>query len=317
MARNKKVIIVTGASRGIGRGIALVLARDEGHTVYATARSEDSLQELAALVSSTVVEGSAGVQGVIIPCAVDHSDDQSCAALIERVAREQHGRLDGLVNNAYGGVNSIAEHFGKFFWEKPLSVWNASHTVGLRSHYVASALAVPQMLQQPTAQKGIIVNVSSSGGAGYLFDIAYGVGKQGLDRMGADMATELIGTGITVLTLWPGAVKTETTSFPGGETVEFSGRAIAALFRDASASQLLSYNGKVVMSTELAVTFGFTDVDGKVPGAKRQQQHRAKMESTVPVQWSLAAPLPPPTDPRMGEFFAKARGAAKSSKSKL
>jgi dehydrogenase/reductase SDR family member 1 len=176
-----KVIIVTGASRGIGRGIALVLARDGGHTVYATARSEDSLQELAA----TVAGAASG--GLIIPCAVDHANDLSCGALIERVVHEQHGRLDGLVNNAYGGVGPIAEYFGQRFWEKPLTVWDASHTVGLRSHYVAAALAVPKMLQQPSAQKGLIVNISSSGGAGYLFDIAYGVGKQGLDRLHATL----------------------------------------------------------------------------------------------------------------------------------
>jgi len=306
MASAGKVIIVTGASRGIGRGIALVLARDEGHTVYATARSEASLQELAALVSTTSTSGG----GRIIPCAVDHSNDESCAALVARVVHEQNGRLDGLVNNAYGGVTSIAEHIGKSFWEKPLSVWDASHTVGLRSHYVASALVVPQMLQQSMPQKGIIVNISSSGGAGYLFDIAYGVGKQGLDRMGADMATELNGSGITVLTLWPGAVITETTSFLGGETVEFSGRAIGALFRQASRTQLEGYNGKVVMTTELASTFGFTDVNGTVPGIRGQQQKRAEMESVVPVQWSQTAPLHPSTDPSLADFFAKVRATA-------
>jgi dehydrogenase/reductase SDR family protein 1 len=226
------------------------------------------------------------------------------------VVHEQNGRLDGLVNNAYGGVTSIAEHIGKSFWEKPLSVWDASHTVGLRSHYVASALVVPQMLQQSMPQKGIIVNISSSGGAGYLFDIAYGVGKQGLDRMGADMATELNGSGITVLTLWPGAVITETTSFLGGETVEFSGRAIGALFRQASRTQLEGYNGKVVMTTELASTFGFTDVNGTVPGIRGQQQKRAEMESVVPVQWSQTAPLHPSTDPSLADFFAKVRATA-------
>ena len=108
----------------------------------------------------------------------------------------------------------------------------------------------------------------------------------------------------------PGAVKTETTSFPGGESVEFSGRAIAALFRDASAAQLEEYNGKVVMTAELASTFGFTDVDGSIPGAARAAAKRAMIESTVPVQWSMSAPLPPPTDPRLGDFFAKARAAA-------
>jgi dehydrogenase/reductase SDR family protein 1 len=102
----RRVCIVTGASRGIGRGIALVLARDEGNVVYATARSEASLQALAAEVAAS---GAGG--GVLVPVAVDHTDDDSARGLVERVLRER-GVVDLLVNNAYGGVSVLAENFG-------------------------------------------------------------------------------------------------------------------------------------------------------------------------------------------------------------
>ena len=105
-----RVCIVTGASRGIGRGIALVLARDEGNVVYATARSEASLQALAAEVAAASATGAGG-GGVLVPVAVDHTDDDSARGLVERVLRER-GVVDLLVNNAYGGVSVLAENFG-------------------------------------------------------------------------------------------------------------------------------------------------------------------------------------------------------------
>ena len=105
-----RVCIVTGASRGIGRGIALVLARNEGNVVYATARSEASLQALAAEVAAASATGAGG-GGVLVPVAVDHTDDDSARGLVERVLRER-GVVDLLVNNAYGGVSVLAENFG-------------------------------------------------------------------------------------------------------------------------------------------------------------------------------------------------------------
>lgn len=290
---SQKVAIVTGASRGIGRGIASVLARDSGYIVYATARSEASLNALASQIGPNLV-----------PVAVDHSNDDSTRALVERVVRD-HGRLDVLVNNAYGGVAAIADHFGKKFWEKPLSQWDASHDVGLRSHYVASCLAVPAML----GSGGLIVNISSAGGLKYLFDPAYGVGKQALDRLTCDMAVELQGTGVRAVTLWPGPVNTESTSFPFAESVEFSGRAIAALL-EAQTSEpafLDRINGKIVLTAEVSARFGFGDTPGGKGSSEPHRQgaaaRRKALEAAGPVHWRLDAALPDLSSMNMAVFF--------------
>ena len=275
--------IVTGASRGIGRGIALVLSRDEGHIVYATGRSQKSLEALAAEVNSNASRGE------LIPVVVDHSNDNDVRKLIARVLREQRGIIDVLVNNAYGGVRVIGENFGKMFWEKDLSQWDASHCVGLRSHYVASALVAPSMVSR---RRGLIVNVSSGGGREYLFDVAYGVGKAALDRMGADMAVELKPFGVSVLTLWPGAVRTETTDFgANAESVEYSGKAVAALMKKATKAELARMTGKIVQTGELAEMFGFTDVNGQRPGRDGQAKLR-KLMAMPPTHWSLDTELP-------------------------
>ena len=300
LPHTNKTIIVTGASRGIGRGIALVLSRDEGHTVYATGRSRGALEALQKEVAST----NSNNRGRIVPCVVDHADDHATKHLIDRAVAET-GSLDCLVNNAYSGVGPIAEHFGQKFWNKPLSVWNASHNVGLRSHYIASALSIPHMLSNKTSTKKpcLIVNISSSGGKSYLFDVAYGCGKAALDRMGCDMATELNGTNISVVTLWPGGVNTETTSFPGAESVEFSGRGIAAMLKNPETTKV-KHNGKIVRTIELAQMYDFTDRDGSLPG-RRNDQLRQEMETVPPVQWSLTSELPLPTNPAMKQFFQK------------
>lgn len=295
-----RVCIVTGASRGIGRGIALVLARDEQHIVYATARSEASLRQLADEVARS------GTTGRLVPCAVDHTDDASARGLVDRVVRE-HGGIDLLVNNAYGGVASVGDNLAKRFWEKPLEVWDASHAVGLRSHYVMSALAAPAMIAR---RAGLIVNVSSAGGQKYLFDIAYGCGKASLDRLGADTATELAEHGVSVVTLWPGGVKTETTKFPNAETVEFAGRGIAALLSRATPAELAGMTGKIVQSYELAEKYGFTDVDGKMPGKAEALKNR-KALSSPPLHWSLSSTLAEPLPKNVAKMMAKMLGGSK------
>ena len=292
----KKTCIVTGASKGIGRGIATVLARDEGYVVYATARTESKLVELASSIESNPHNKG----GCVIPVVVDHSSDESTKKLIDRAFSET-GRIDVLVNNAYGGVFAIGETFGKKFWEKPLSVWDASHNVGLRSHYITSALSVPYMIKN---KSGLIINISSPAGKGYLFDIAYGVGKQAVDRLSCDMATELQGTGVNVLTLWPGAVNTESTTFPGAETPEFSGKAIASLIRDPACAS--KYNGKIIQTRELADMYNFCDIDGKLPATGNSQlAMRKAIENATPIQWQLNSKLPKPADPAMKIFFQR------------
>ena len=180
-----KICIVTGASRGLGRGIALVLAGEEGCRVYATARNEDALHGLAE-------ESATGSKaGEIIPCVLDQNDDEAVRGLVDQIkSKENH--LDILVNSAYGGLVAIKPHFGKRFWEKPISVFDDSVNIGLRSAYVMSSLVAPMMINDRT---GLIVQISSFGGVNYLFDVGYGVGKAGLDRLTADMAVELNASG--------------------------------------------------------------------------------------------------------------------------
>ena len=120
-------------------------------------------------------------------CKLDQSDDTAVQAFVERLKSEEE-QVDLLVNSAFAGLIAMTPHFGKPFWERPLSVFDASINIGLRSAHVMSALVAPLMVKN---KAGLLVQVSSFGGVQYLFDVGYGVGKAGLDRLTADMATEL------------------------------------------------------------------------------------------------------------------------------
>ena len=298
-----KVCIVTGASRGLGRGIALVLAREEGCTVYATARNEDALKALA----EEAADGAKG--GSVKPCVLDQSDDSAVRAFVEQVtANEDH--VDLLVNSAYAGLPAIKPHFGKPFWERPLSVFDASIGIGLRSAHVMSALVAPIMVRN---QSGLMVQVSSFGGVTYLFDIGYGVGKAGLDRLTADMATELKSHGVHAVTLHPGAGVTEITAFPGGETPVFTGRAVGALLNKTSKETLERYSGKIVQTVELAVDYSFTDVGGEMPdgpfsGIEAGKRCREAMSQPL-LQYNLDAELPDPMETNNADIAGLFPGA--------
>ena len=175
---NNKVCIVTGASRGLGRGIAMVLAQEEGCTVYATARNEEALKALAE-------EATAGNKGGVVKvCALDQRNGEAVQDFVRHVKSEEN-QVDLLVNSAFAGLIAITPHFGKPFWERPLSVFDESINIGLRSAHVMSALVAPLMIKN---KNGLMVQVSSFGGVKYVFDVGYGVGKAGLDRLTADMA---------------------------------------------------------------------------------------------------------------------------------
>jgi len=208
-----------------------------------------------------------------------------------------HGRIDVLVNNAYGAVESImSNELVAPFWEKPLDIWDASHAVGLRSHYIASVIAAKHMVK---AKQGLIVNISSGGGISFLFDVAYGVGKTALDRLTADTAHQLRSHNVTVVSLWPGAVATETimrnildnpkanpkakAMFQDAESCEFSGRAVVALAKDPKVGD---FTGKVVMTVELAKYYGFEDVKGGVPGQALAKAFRGEIMKP-PKQWEM------------------------------
>lgn len=190
--------LVTGASKGIGRGIAVQLG-EAGATVYITGRSEDKLKECADEIQKR--------GGKAVPVAVDHSDDEQVGKLFERIKAETNGRLDVLVNNAYAGVDFISRHSGKkFYVADPGEQWDCINGVGLRNHFLCTVYASRMMVER---KDGLIVNVSSPGGLKYLFNVAYGVGKSACDRMAADCAHELRDDNVTMVSLWPGPVKTE------------------------------------------------------------------------------------------------------------
>ncbi|MCP4035756.1 MAG: SDR family NAD(P)-dependent oxidoreductase [bacterium] len=261
-----QVAIVTGSSRGIGKGIALELGA-AGATVYVTGRTlDDSNASLPGTIGATADEvTSLGGKGIPVRC--DHSNDEEIVALVERVHSEQ-GRIDILVNNVF--TLPSEDVFEGKFWEHSLRLWDDFHHVGCRGHYAASHTVAPIMVEQ---KSGMIINISSFAGASYVFSVPYGVGKAAVDRMAKDMAVELAPYGVTCVSLWPGVVRTEHLSkshaegtvpfdIKNGETPQFTGRAVVAL---ASDPKRLEKTGQVHICYELGHEYGFTDIDGRQP----------------------------------------------------
>lgn len=270
----QKVAVVTGASRGIGKGIALELGV-AGFTVYVTGRTT-AAGPIPGTVGETAAEITAlGGEGIAVPC--DHHDDAQVAEVFRRV-REEQGRLDVLVNNVYSAPD-LVPWLGKKFWELPIEAWDQVIDIGTRSHYVASVFGAPLMLENGS---GLIVNVSSSGAVSYGHNVVYGVGKAAVDKMTADMALELTGTGVSVVSLWPGLVRTELLDMgatfdgddvyielpgegrfdlSGAESPRFLGRAVVALF---GCHDIAERSGSAFSSAALARELGFTDLDGTI-----------------------------------------------------
>jgi NAD(P)-dependent dehydrogenase (short-subunit alcohol dehydrogenase family) len=272
-----KVAVVTGASRGIGRGIALVLA-EQGATVYVTGRTVTPGEYyLPGTVGETAAEccergKDGGGKGIAV--AVDHADDAAVAALFEKVNAEQ-GRLDILVNNAFQLSDDLLEPKG--FWEKPLSnleMWE----VGVKSNYVAAWHAARIMVPQ---KSGLIVAISGFAAVTYTYGVAFGTSKSAVDRMARDMAIELEPHGVASLVMWQGLTLTEkarhnlaamgdkmTTSITSmqGSSVEHPGRVVAALAADPA---IMKRSGGEFITTELAMEYGITDVDGATIASAR------------------------------------------------
>ena len=268
-----KVAVVTGASRGIGKGIATVLG-EQGASVYVTGRTTAATPNATSGTINEVAEtitASGGV-GIAVPC--DHADDAQIKALFERVKAEQ-GHLDILVNNATTlGPDPFAP---PPFWTKSLAI-SKQFTVGLRSAFVASYYAAPLMI---AANKSLLVNISYYGAVSYHLDPAYGATKAGLDKLTFDMAQDFEPYGVAVVSLWPGPTATErakalVSELPGGdnilensETPKFSGLVIASLYTDPKS---MSKSGNVVIAAEAALEYGFVDSNGKQPASLREQK---------------------------------------------
>jgi NAD(P)-dependent dehydrogenase (short-subunit alcohol dehydrogenase family) len=307
-----KIALVTGATRGIGKGIAIGLG-ESGATVYITGRTleptNDSLGGSLQETQTAVIEAG----GVCIPIQVNHSDDQQICRLFERIEREQNGQLDILVNNVYAGVQSIREAYGKTFWELEPSFWDAANNVGLRSHYVASIYAARMMTKR---KQGIIFTISSWGGMSYIFNVPYGVGKSACDRLAADMAKELKQYNVTSLAIYPGIVGTEqitnfakeqssengnSSLFADGynwETPLFTGRAIASLATDAN---IIKYTGKIQIVAEVAKKYGIVDQNGNRPVSLRSLRFILAM--AIPFLRNYAWLIPDLTIPWFVIFF--------------
>ncbi|MGV9751451.1 SDR family NAD(P)-dependent oxidoreductase [Nocardia farcinica] len=269
-----RVAVVTGASRGIGKGIALELGA-AGATVYLTGRSTTPGK-----LPGTVHETAARIDdlgGTGVPVVCDHRDDDAVARLFDRV-RAEHARLDVLVNNVYNSP-AAARWLGKPFWQVPPHAWDETFDVGVRSHYAAAVFAAPLLIESG----GLLVNISSPGARRYMHNAVYGVAKAALDRLTADLAHDLADTAVTVVSLWPGIVNTELlqlvpadaagrrlVTLPGegtfdldaAESPHFAGRAVVALAADQDRR---GHTGAALRVADLAERYGFTDLDGRVP----------------------------------------------------
>jgi NAD(P)-dependent dehydrogenase (short-subunit alcohol dehydrogenase family) len=243
--------VVSGASKGIGRGVSVELAH-QGWEVFATGRS---------------------IAGADLPPSVhrircDHTDDHMVADAFARVL-DQAGRIDVLVNAVWGGYESMVED-GRFtwadpFWLQPAWRWKAMMDAGVRAGFVASQHAARAMVPE---KRGLIVHLSHWAAQKHLGNTIYGIAKTATDKMASDMAHELRTHGVVVVSLYPGLVRTEAVLGAGvfdlanSESPEFIGRTVAALAND---DQAIHYTGRALVAAQLAATYGFTDIDGRQP----------------------------------------------------
>lgn len=249
----KRVALITGASRGIGRGVAHALEQ-AGNVVLATGRTID----LAATPT-------------YVPRRCDHRDDDQTFALFEEVAAT-YGGLDILVNAAWGGYEHMSD-VGRWtwndpFWHQPMHRWTSMVDGGLRPTFVCSALAARLMIPK---RNGLIVNIGYWAAQKHLGNAIYGAVKAATDKLTADMAVELAPHGVAAISLYPGLVRTEavleaakagTLDLSNSESPEFIGRVIAAL---AARGDLVARSGQRLVAAELAREFGVRDIDGKLP----------------------------------------------------
>jgi len=250
------VALVTGASRGVGRGVAIALA-DAGFIVYATGRSI----------------ADADLPSAVRRMRCDHLVDAETDAVFAAIEAAGAG-LDLLVNNAWGGYEQMVED-GAFtwnapFWEQPLHRWRSMIDVGVRTAFVCSAKAAKLMTRR---RRGLIVNLSFWAAQRRLGNVIYGISKAATDKLTADSAEELRAFGVAAVSLYPGLVRTEAViaaaasgafDLSNSESPEFIGRVIARLCSDAD---LMTLSGRVLVAAAIALQMGVTDIDGRSPRA--------------------------------------------------
>ena len=250
-----QVALVTGGSRSVGRGIALGLC-EAGATVYITGRS----------VTDRVAKQVRTLGGQAVAVSCDHRDDDQVKSVVERIG-QQEGRLDLLVNNAWGGYERLRNRkanpgfkWKDPFWQQPLALWDDMHTVGVRSNYTASVFAAQIMQEQG---HGLIVSISFYAGRRYYDNVPYGVSKAAVDRLAQDMAVELKPHNIASVSLYPGhVIDVKKTRKPKRESAQFVGRAVAALLSDPN---IMQKTGRILVVADLAREYGFKDTDGTQP----------------------------------------------------
>ena len=267
------IAVVTGASRGAGRGIARALG-SHGCTVYVTGRSEtEGSAEMPGTIHSVAGEiTAAGGRGIAIRC--DHSDDEQVKAMIDQVIAEQ-GHIDILINNACAVSDALSAP-GQF-WEKPMHIGKMID-VGVRSGFVASWLAAPYMIRQ---KRGLIAFTSSPGAMHYCYGPAYGAHKAGVDKMAFDMGIDFAdaASNVAAVSIWMGALATERLlemmkSAPEHfshlegmlESPDYTGHVAWAIYNDPN---LQRFNGKTIIGAEVGTEFGIADIGGKFPPSVR------------------------------------------------
>jgi NAD(P)-dependent dehydrogenase (short-subunit alcohol dehydrogenase family) len=274
MPERAKVAIVTGSSRGAGRGIARALG-SHGCTVYVTGRSQkEGDASLPGTIFATAAEVTkVGGKGIAVAC--DAGNDAQVKSLIDRVIAEQ-GRIDILVNNACA-IHDMLPAPGNF-WEKPIEIGNMIN-VGVRSGFIASWYAAPHLVKQG---RGLIVFTSSPGSMHYCFGPAYGAHKAGLDKMAFDMGVDFADAGVDVaaVSIWMGALTTERLlgmmqAMPERfahlegtlESPDYTGHVAWAMFNDPN---MMRFNGKTLIGAEVGKDYGITDIAGKFPPSARE-----------------------------------------------
>jgi dehydrogenase/reductase SDR family protein 1 len=266
------VALVTGGSRGIGRGIALALL-GEGATVHVTARTKTDAEAAVHPQQEGSLDGlvreAAALPGRLVTHVCDHAIDAETEAVVAQVLRDE-GRIDILVNNAWPGYERMAEGeeftWVRPFWEQPMWRWEAMIDTALRAAFVASRATAGAMVAR---RKGLIVNISFWAAQRHDGNAIYGIAKAGADKMAFDFAHELRPHGVAAIALYPGLVRTEAVlraaeyfDLTNSESPQFIGRVIAGLWRDAG---LLEKSGRVHVAAALAQEYDIADIDGKRP----------------------------------------------------